>query len=303
MTVDMKFGQRRLNLSFVLACLVALCGLVGLNDTAHAQSAEEAAKIDANLKPQQSQTVIARLSASARICPTALGRCTPATWPTAKPSARRKFLADHHSPQRCSQRCGLVPPDLHRARHAQRLRPDRLAHLVPVSRRSQWAHAGDSLLQRPPRRAGRRSRTGRPLRRAPSPVTRSRSPIKLLHTVDKKNVRGATLKIDFPESRPNPEDLRLEFLSAALLVPSLAPRNDASQYGHAERRDRRRSVSPRNRLLEAARSSQEFDASLRARTANSKPCCLCCRPRHSISPATHTLMRPGSGPGPRRSTW
>src|SRR5581483_10896138 len=52
--------------------------------------------------------------------------------------------------------------------------------------------------------------------------------IKLLHTVDKKSFRGATLRIEFPESRPNPEDLRVEFLSAALLVPSLAP-NDANQ--------------------------------------------------------------------------
>ncbi|MFY9852427.1 MAG: glycoside hydrolase family 38 C-terminal domain-containing protein [Terracidiphilus sp.] len=47
--------------------------------------------------------------------------------------------------------------------------------------------------------------------------------IKLLHTVDDKTFKGATLKIDFPESRPNPEDLREEFLSAALLVPALAP--------------------------------------------------------------------------------
>ena len=45
--------------------------------------------------------------------------------------------------------------------------------------------------------------------------------IKLLHTVDTKTIRGATLKIDFPENRPNPEDLRVEFLSAALLVPTL----------------------------------------------------------------------------------
>ena len=52
--------------------------------------------------------------------------------------------------------------------------------------------------------------------------------VKLLHTVDKKSFRGATLRIEFPENRPNPEDLRLEFLSATLLVPSLAP-NDASQ--------------------------------------------------------------------------
>ena len=52
--------------------------------------------------------------------------------------------------------------------------------------------------------------------------------VKLLHTVDKKSFHGATLKIDFPASRPNPEDLRLEFLSAALLVPAIAP-NDAAQ--------------------------------------------------------------------------
>ncbi len=52
--------------------------------------------------------------------------------------------------------------------------------------------------------------------------------IKLLHTVDTKTIRAATLKIDFPESRPSPEDLRIEFLSAAVLVPTLAP-NDASQ--------------------------------------------------------------------------
>jgi alpha-mannosidase len=47
--------------------------------------------------------------------------------------------------------------------------------------------------------------------------------VKLLHTVDKKGFHGATLRIDFPEGRPSPEDLRTEFLSTALLVPSLAP--------------------------------------------------------------------------------
>ena len=47
--------------------------------------------------------------------------------------------------------------------------------------------------------------------------------VKLFHTVDVKTFQGATLRIDFPESRPNPEDLRQEFLSAAVLLPSLAP--------------------------------------------------------------------------------
>jgi alpha-mannosidase len=52
--------------------------------------------------------------------------------------------------------------------------------------------------------------------------------VKLLHTVDTKSFEGATLRVEFAESRPNPEDLREEFLSAALLVPSLAP-GDAAQ--------------------------------------------------------------------------
>jgi alpha-mannosidase len=47
--------------------------------------------------------------------------------------------------------------------------------------------------------------------------------IKLLHTVDEKSFRGSTMRIDFPPTRPNPSDLRTEFLSAAMLVPSLAP--------------------------------------------------------------------------------
>jgi alpha-mannosidase len=52
--------------------------------------------------------------------------------------------------------------------------------------------------------------------------------IKLLHTVDTKSITGGTVRVDFPESRPSPEDLRIEFLSAALLVPSLAPHDDSS---------------------------------------------------------------------------
>jgi len=46
--------------------------------------------------------------------------------------------------------------------------------------------------------------------------------VKLLHTVDTKTFGGVDLKIDFAENRPNPEDLRKEILSAALLVPSLS---------------------------------------------------------------------------------
>jgi alpha-mannosidase len=82
--------------------------------------------------------------------------------------------------------------------------------------------------------------------------------VKLLHTVDEKTFQGATLKIDFPESRPNPEDLREEFLSAALLVPALAP-NDPTQMTTLN--DAIRTVD-----LAAldANNQAKFDASLRA---------------------------------------
>ena len=51
--------------------------------------------------------------------------------------------------------------------------------------------------------------------------------VKLLQTIDVKQFRGATLRVDFPESRPNPQSLADEFLSAALLLPSLAPGDSA----------------------------------------------------------------------------
>ena len=47
--------------------------------------------------------------------------------------------------------------------------------------------------------------------------------IKLLHTPDEKSFRGSTMRIDFPSTQPSPADLRTELLSAAMLVPSLAP--------------------------------------------------------------------------------
>jgi alpha-mannosidase len=46
--------------------------------------------------------------------------------------------------------------------------------------------------------------------------------VKLLATVDKKTFSGAPMKIDFAPNRPSPADLRLEFLSAAALIPSLS---------------------------------------------------------------------------------
>jgi len=49
--------------------------------------------------------------------------------------------------------------------------------------------------------------------------------VKLLHTEDIKRFGGVTMRVDFPDGRPSPEDLREEFLSAALLVPALSPKD------------------------------------------------------------------------------
>jgi len=82
--------------------------------------------------------------------------------------------------------------------------------------------------------------------------------VKLLHTVDSKTFQGATLKIDFPESRPNPEDLRLELLSATLLVPSLAP-NDPSRMAALNGAIRAVDIAALD-----AHDQSKFDASLKA---------------------------------------
>jgi alpha-mannosidase len=92
--------------------------------------------------------------------------------------------------------------------------------------------------------------------------------VKLLETVDVKQFRGATLRIDFPESRPNPEDLAQEFLTSAVLVPSLAPA-DASKIGTLNEAIGTVDVAALDAAESAsgeARSQAEskFDASLKA---------------------------------------
>jgi len=47
--------------------------------------------------------------------------------------------------------------------------------------------------------------------------------VKVLHTVDIKTIRGATLRVEFPDSRPNPEDLRLNFSQRPCWFPRLRP--------------------------------------------------------------------------------
>lgn len=85
--------------------------------------------------------------------------------------------------------------------------------------------------------------------------------VKLLHTVDTKRFRGATLKIDFADTRPNPEDLRLELLSAAVLIPSLS-HNVAADTATLDR-----AAAAIDLKALAAAQQVPFDASLRTAQA------------------------------------
>jgi alpha-mannosidase len=80
--------------------------------------------------------------------------------------------------------------------------------------------------------------------------------VKLLRTVDNKNFGGAHLKIDFAENRPNPEDLRLEILSAALLIPSLS-KDVAADTATLEK-----GIDSIDLDALTAKNSAKFDASL-----------------------------------------
>ncbi len=81
--------------------------------------------------------------------------------------------------------------------------------------------------------------------------------VKLLHTVDKKTFGGSELKIDFAENRPNPEDLRLEILSAALLVPSL------SKNAPADTATLQKATGAVDLAALDAKDQAKFDASLK----------------------------------------
>ncbi len=81
--------------------------------------------------------------------------------------------------------------------------------------------------------------------------------VKLLATVDKKRFRGAPMKIDFSATRPNPEDERKEFISAALLVPSLSTNVSVDQA------TLHKAISSVDLSALDAASQEKFDASLK----------------------------------------
>jgi len=86
--------------------------------------------------------------------------------------------------------------------------------------------------------------------------------VKLLHTVDKKSFGGTELKIDFAENRPNPEDLRKEILTAALMVPSMST-NVAADTATVEK-----AAGAVDLAALDAKDQTKFDASLRQAQAN-----------------------------------
>jgi alpha-mannosidase len=81
--------------------------------------------------------------------------------------------------------------------------------------------------------------------------------VKLLHTVDKKTFAQTELKIDFAENRPNPEDLRLEILSAALLIPGFS-KNVAADTATLEK-----ATGAVDLAALDAKDQAKFDASLK----------------------------------------
>ncbi|MBV8672231.1 MAG: alpha-mannosidase, partial [Acidobacteriaceae bacterium] len=81
--------------------------------------------------------------------------------------------------------------------------------------------------------------------------------VKLLATVDVKRFRGSPMKIDFSEGRPNPEDERKEFISAAFLVPSLS--TDVS----ADQATLLKAITAVDLGALDAANQQQFDGSLR----------------------------------------
>jgi alpha-mannosidase len=229
MTVVLKPGHCRLPLGTALASCVAIAVFALFAVCADAQSADDAGKIAASL-PATSQAVIARLSA--------LYELPDGAWKMHSGDLAHGEAAslDDSSWQTIAPR-GEAPNDAVWFRQTY-IVPDTLSGYDLTGSRIWFQFHAEANGPMPEILYfnGRRVALGDDLEPVvlfdgAKPGEKVTVAIKLLHTVDKKNVRGATLKIDFPENRPNPEDLRLEFLSAALLVPSLAPQNDDGNMG------------------------------------------------------------------------
>ncbi|HEV2578893.1 MAG TPA: glycoside hydrolase family 38 C-terminal domain-containing protein [Acidobacteriaceae bacterium] len=82
--------------------------------------------------------------------------------------------------------------------------------------------------------------------------------VKLLPTVDDKTFRGAQMRISFASNRPDPQDLATEIVSAANLLPVLAPNTAADKATLSK------VIAQVDIHALAAAQQAPFDASLRA---------------------------------------
>ncbi|HEY6445987.1 MAG TPA: glycoside hydrolase family 38 C-terminal domain-containing protein [Acidobacteriaceae bacterium] len=82
--------------------------------------------------------------------------------------------------------------------------------------------------------------------------------VKLLATVDQKHFVDSPMQITFAASRPSPQDMREQFLSAALLIPSLSTDQSADQATLDK------AISQVDMKALGSADQQQFDASLRA---------------------------------------
>ncbi len=213
-----------------LACLSLFAFATLLGDRAQAQSAADAAKIAATL-PAEAQTVIGRLS-SLRELPDGVWKMH------AGDLAHGEAVTLDESDWQPIAVKGKAPNDAVWFRQSWQI-PETLNGYDLTGARIwfQFHAIANGPMPEILYFNGRRAAMGDDLEPVvlfdgAKPGDKVTVAVKLLHTVDVKTFRGATLKVDFPEGRPSPEDLREEFLSAALLVPSFVPEKiflDSSQ--------------------------------------------------------------------------
>ncbi len=216
----LRIGKRVLNISLVAMVLSVL--VIGVLDgvQANAQTAEQAAGIVKSLS-SRSQGVVERLSG--------LDRLSAEEW-----RFHAGDLARGESPGLDDSSWQLVKPRLEAPKDAVWFRrwievPQSLHGYDLTGARIWFSFEADANGPMPEiiYFNGRRVALGDDLEPivlfdTAKPGDKVLVAVKLLHTVDNKTFAGTELKVDFAENRPNPEDLRLEILSAALLIPGFS---------------------------------------------------------------------------------
>ncbi len=201
----------------------------------------------------QSRRWSSPVSLRSPICPTASGRCTPATWPMAKLSRSTKAPGSPLLPtrRRPMMRSGFARPMLSLKPSAATTSPARASGssstptpTAPCRRSStSTAAASPSATTSSPSSSST----------TPSPATRSRRRQAAPHRRREDLPRRHPAHRLRPTSRPNPEDLRIEFLSAAL--PRALARRPTTRASWPTLEDAIAAVDSRH-ALDAARSSQ-----------------------------------------------